>query len=176
MDLNVRLIYRLIPRTHGLLESYIFFKSHFSPEWDSQPAFKLNMDVDVRLIYRLIPRTHGFFLSILPLLLPLQSVAFLGASFSVHDCIRHENTCFLVSVDWYALYRFACKIRGWVAYLVPEKKATLSKKKGGVKIIHFRKKVPMFKNILIPDKAPLFLHLHFLVNGMDNLLSNLTWT
>jgi hypothetical protein len=55
----VHLIYRLIPRTHGLLESYNFLASHFSPEWDGQPAFKFNMDLDVRLIYRLIPRTHG---------------------------------------------------------------------------------------------------------------------
>jgi hypothetical protein len=61
MELDVRLIYRLIPRTHGLLESYIFLASHFSPECDSQPAFKLNMDEDVRLIYRLIPRAHGLF-------------------------------------------------------------------------------------------------------------------
>jgi hypothetical protein len=58
MDLDVRLIYRLIPRTHGLLESYIFLASHFSPEWDRQPAFKFNMDLGVRLIYRLISRAH----------------------------------------------------------------------------------------------------------------------
>jgi hypothetical protein len=28
-----------------LRKSYIFFASHFSPEWDRQPAFKLNMDI-----------------------------------------------------------------------------------------------------------------------------------
>jgi hypothetical protein len=30
MDVDVRLIYRWIPRTHGLLDSYIFLASHFS--------------------------------------------------------------------------------------------------------------------------------------------------
>jgi hypothetical protein len=55
----VRLIYRLIPKTHELLESPTFFKSHFSPEWDRKPAFKFNIRLDVLLIYRLIPRTHG---------------------------------------------------------------------------------------------------------------------
>jgi hypothetical protein len=35
--------------------------SHFSPEWDTQPAFKFNMDLDVLLIYRLINITHGLF-------------------------------------------------------------------------------------------------------------------
>jgi hypothetical protein len=59
MDMDVLLVYRLIPRTHELLESYIFLASHFSPEWDRQPAFKFNMHLDVLLIYRLIPRTHG---------------------------------------------------------------------------------------------------------------------
>jgi hypothetical protein len=70
MDLYVLLIYRLIPRTHELLEIPTFFKSHFSPKWDRQPAFKFNIDLDVLLIYRLVPRTHG-----LPLLVPLQSIA-----------------------------------------------------------------------------------------------------
>jgi hypothetical protein len=59
MDLDVRLIYRLIPRTHELLESHIFLASHFSPEWDRQPALKFNMYLDVLLIYRLIPRMRG---------------------------------------------------------------------------------------------------------------------
>jgi hypothetical protein len=58
MGIDVRLICRLIPRTHELLEIY-FFASHFSPEWNRQPAFKFNMDLDVLLIYRLISRTHG---------------------------------------------------------------------------------------------------------------------
>jgi hypothetical protein len=43
---------------HPLGKSYIFLASHFSPEWDREPNFKLNMDLDVLLIYRLIPRTH----------------------------------------------------------------------------------------------------------------------
>jgi hypothetical protein len=55
MDLDVRLIYRLIPRTHELVKSPTFFKSHFSPEWDRQPGSKFNIQLDVRLIYRLIP-------------------------------------------------------------------------------------------------------------------------
>jgi hypothetical protein len=55
----VRLIYRLIPRTHGLLESYIFLASHFSPKWNGQPAFKISMVLDMRLIYPLISSVHG---------------------------------------------------------------------------------------------------------------------
>jgi hypothetical protein len=58
MDVDVRLIYRLIPRMHEF-ESYIFLASPFSCERDGQPAFKFDMDFDVRLIYRLIPKTHG---------------------------------------------------------------------------------------------------------------------
>jgi hypothetical protein len=57
MDVDVRLIYRLIPRMHEF-ENYIFLAFHFSPEWDRQPAFKFNIQLDVLLIYRLIPRTH----------------------------------------------------------------------------------------------------------------------
>jgi hypothetical protein len=34
----------------------------------------------------------------------------LGAYRRVHGRIQHKSACFWVSVDWYALYRVACKI------------------------------------------------------------------
>jgi hypothetical protein len=39
-------------------KSSIFFTSHFSPELDRQPVFKLDMPIDMLLIYRWIPRKH----------------------------------------------------------------------------------------------------------------------
>jgi hypothetical protein len=61
------------------------------------------------------------------------------------------------------------------------RKKPLSTKKRGSKVYIF-KKVPIFKNISSPaiwtdiplERVPLFLDLHFLVNGIDNSPSNLT--
>jgi hypothetical protein len=85
-----------------------------------------------------------------------------------------------VLVSWYQSIDMHCialpvKFEGGLSISFLRKKATLYKKRGGQKYT-FSKRVPIFKNILIPDKALLFLHLIFLLNGMDNLLSNLTWT
>jgi hypothetical protein len=85
-------------------------------------------------------RERMVYLDILPLLVPLQPVAFSGLFFffCFHGYIRHESACFWVSVVRYALHHFAYQIGRWVVYLVPEKKATLWKKSGR-KSIHFRK-------------------------------------
>jgi hypothetical protein len=109
MDLNELLIYRLIPRTHELVESPTFFKSHFSPEWDRQPGFKFNIQLYVLLIYRLIPRTHGL-LGCTTTFGTIPINRFLGSSFSVHDSTKRQCACFCVSVDRYTLYDVACKI------------------------------------------------------------------
>jgi hypothetical protein len=55
------------------------------------------------------------------LLAPLQSVAFGGASRSVHSRIQHKSAYFWVSVDIYALHRVACKIWRWFVHLGFEK-------------------------------------------------------
>jgi hypothetical protein len=93
MDIDVRLIYRLIPKTHEFLKSYIFLVSHFSPEWDRQPVFKFNIDLDVLLIYRLIlkkPDVLG-----LPAIFDTTPISrSVGASRSVHGHIQHKSACF----------------------------------------------------------------------------------
>jgi hypothetical protein len=93
MDLIVRLIYRLISKTHELLESHTFFKSHFSPEWDRQPAFKFNIQLDVLLIYRLIPRTHNL-LGCTTTFGTTPINRLLESSFSVHDSTQRQSACF----------------------------------------------------------------------------------
>jgi hypothetical protein len=81
------------------------------------------MDLIVLLIYRLIPRTHGL-LGYTITFGTTPICRFFKALFFFHGCIRHGSVCFWVSVDRYALHRFACKIWRWVVYLVPGKKAT----------------------------------------------------
>jgi hypothetical protein len=73
MDLDVLLIYRLIPRMHELLKFTFFL------QWDRQSAFKFNMDLDVLLIYRLIPKMHEllevtFFLQLIFLLYGIDNL------------------------------------------------------------------------------------------------------
>jgi hypothetical protein len=93
MDLIVRLIYRLIPRTHELVENPTFFKSHFSPEWDRQPAFKFNIELDVLLIYRLIPRTHEL-LGCTTTFGTTPIHRFLESSFSVYNSTQRKSNYF----------------------------------------------------------------------------------
>jgi hypothetical protein len=105
MDLDARLIYRLMPRTHGLLESYIFFASHFSPEWNRQPAFKFNMDLDVLFIYRLIPRTHGL----------LESYIFLASHLSP-KWDKQPAFKFNMHLDVLLFYRLIPRAYGLLGY------------------------------------------------------------
>jgi hypothetical protein len=55
------------------------------------------------------------------------------------------------------------------------KKQLFTKEKGGQKYT-FSKKVPIFKSISNPENITFFWHRIFLLNGIDNLLLNLTWT
>jgi hypothetical protein len=128
MDLDVRLIYRLIPRTHGLLQSYIFLHLVFLLNGIDNLLSNLTW---TWMYFSSIDwyRERMVYLNILPLLVPLQSVAFFEPFFFCHGCIRHKSVCFWVSVVRYALYRFACNIWRRGVYLVPEKKATFCKKK-----------------------------------------------
>jgi hypothetical protein len=104
MDLDVRLIYRLIPRTHEF-ENYIFLASHFSPEWDGQPAFKFNMDLGGRLIYRLIPRTHGL----------LESYIFLPSHFSPEWDGQPAFKLYM-DLDVLLIYRLIPRAHGLLGY------------------------------------------------------------
>jgi hypothetical protein len=67
--------------------------------------------------------------------IPLQFVAFWGASRSVHGRIKNKSACFWLSVDRYLLHRVACKIWRRVVHLGSEKKATLFEINGGQKFI-----------------------------------------
>jgi hypothetical protein len=74
---------RLLPRGWSVQKkqgtpwkkAHFFLLSHFSSEWDRQPAFKFDIDYNIRLIYRLIPKSLVFLYE-LPIWVPLQSVAF----------------------------------------------------------------------------------------------------
>jgi hypothetical protein len=90
----------------------------------------------VLLIYRLIHRMHGLLGYIA--IFGTTRISHFFETFFFHGYTRHENVCFCVLVDRYALYCFACKIWRWVVYLVPEKKATLYKKKRKSKVHIFQ--------------------------------------
>jgi hypothetical protein len=161
MDIDLRLIYRLIPKTHGLLESYIFFASHFSPEWDRQTAFKFNMDLDVLLNYRLIPRTYGL----------------LGytATFGTAPTNRFFWAFFFAFTDAYDMKVLVSRYQSIDMHCIAlpvkfddglsisflRKKQFFTKKRGGIKSIHFQKKFQL-SNISIPENVPsIFLASHF---------------
>jgi hypothetical protein len=151
-----------------------FFGAHFPCEWDERPNFKFGIDLEVLFIYQLIPRKPDF-LEWPAIWIPLQLFAFWGGSRGVHGHINHQNACFWVSFDRYALHCVACKIWRWVVYLGSEKWATLYKKLG-FKTDQFSKGLnsqlpPFGKRQAI---VPLFLDHNSLANGIDNPPSNLT--
>jgi hypothetical protein len=145
-------------RAHPLGKSYIFLASHFSPEWNRQPAFKLNMDLDVLLIYRLIPRTHGL-LGYIATFGTLQSVAFLRLLGSVCGPIGHTMHGFryhAIATHYIVLY---VKFDGGLSISVLRNRQLFTKLRGSK--VYIFKKVYNFKNRKVSEHRPQKVVGHF---------------